>query len=116
MKMKAVNWKNHYFSIFEKTINHKNSQKLPFGDKNVLHKFSNDIASQLLTLHVVNEQLIFMQITWIVIAQTLDQKKIWSEFMFDHSYLCYSSKLWPTTQHTFILLHFAPFQGKSDNA
>ena len=42
--------------------------------------------------------------------------KIWSEFIFGHSYLHYSSKLWPTTQHTFILLHFLPFRGKLDNA
>ena len=116
MKMKAVNRKNHYFSIFEKTINHKNSQKLPFGGNNILYNFPNDIALQLLTLHSVNGQFIFLQITWMAIAQTLDQKKIWLEFMFDHSYLCYSSKLWPTTQHTFIPLYFVPYQGKSDNA
>ena len=41
---------------------------------------------------------------------------IWSEFMFDHSYLCFSLKLWPATQCTFIPLHFAPFGGKSDIA
>ena len=42
--------------------------------------------------------------------------KNWSEFIFDHSYLCYSSRLYPTIQRTFILLHFALFWGKSDNA
>ena len=63
MKMKAVNPKNHHFLIFERTVNHKISQKLPVGGKNVLYKFSNNIASQLLTLHAVNEQFIFMQIT-----------------------------------------------------
>ena len=31
------------------------------------------------------------------------------------SYLHYSSKLGPTTQHTFVPLHFATFWGKSDN-
>ena len=41
--------------------------------------------------------------------------KIWSEFIFDHSYLCYSSKLWPSTQHTFIPQHFGSFGAKSDN-
>ena len=34
---------------------------------------------------------------------------------FQSFYLCYSSKLWPTTQHTFVLLHFTPFWDKSDN-
>ena len=41
--------------------------------------------------------------------------KTWSEFIFDHSYLCYSSILWSSDQHTFILQHFGPFGGKSDN-
>ena len=53
----------------------------------------------------------------ILICFKVNQKmlKIWLEFIFSHSSLCYSSKLWPTTQHTFILLHFTPFQGESDN-
>ena len=33
--------------------------------------------------------------------------KIWSDFIFGHSYLRYSSKLWSITQRTFIPLHFA---------
>ena len=41
--------------------------------------------------------------------------KIWSEFIFSHLYLHYCLKLLLTTQHTFILLHFAPFWGKLDN-
>ena len=41
--------------------------------------------------------------------------KIWSEFIFGHLYLHYSSNLELTTQHTFIPLHFTPFWGKSDN-
>ena len=41
--------------------------------------------------------------------------KIWSEFIYDHSYLRYSSKLWPSTQHTFIPQHFGSFGAKSDN-
>ena len=38
--------------------------------------------------------------------------KIWSEFIFSHSYFHYSLKLLPTTQHTFILLHCTSFWGK----
>ena len=45
-----------------KAVNPKNNSKLPFGGIIVLYKFSNDIASQLLTLHAVNEQFIFTQI------------------------------------------------------
>ena len=41
--------------------------------------------------------------------------KIWSDFIFGRSYLHYSLKLLPTSQHTFIPLHFASFWGKSDN-
>ena len=41
--------------------------------------------------------------------------KTWSQFIFDHSYLRYSSKLWLSTQHTFILQHFGSFGAKSDN-
>ena len=41
--------------------------------------------------------------------------KIWSEFINDHSYLRYSSKLWSSTQHTFIPQHFGSFGAKSKN-
>ena len=68
--------KNHYFLIYKKTINHKNSQKAAFGRyKKVLHRFPKDIASQFLALHAVNWQFIFQQITHMAIAQVLDQKK-----------------------------------------
>ena len=46
--------KIHNFSIYKKTINCKNSQKVPFGRQKVLYKFPNDIASKLLNLHAVN--------------------------------------------------------------
>ena len=51
--------KNHFDSIYNKSINCKNSQNVPFGRWIGPLQISNDITSQLLLLYAINRWFIF---------------------------------------------------------
>ena len=53
-------WKtSHMFSIYEKTVNHKTSQKVSFGSYRGPLQIPIDIGPMLLTLHAVNGRFVF---------------------------------------------------------
>ena len=64
--LQAINPKSPKHSQFhdlEKTINHKNSQKVPFGRQKGPLQITNDNVPPSLTLHAINGQSFFCQIT-----------------------------------------------------
>ena len=53
-------WKtSHMFSIYEKTVNHKTSQKVSFGSYRGPLQIPIDIGPMSLTLHAVNRWIVF---------------------------------------------------------
>ena len=53
--------KFHIFSIYEKTVNYKNSWKVPFGSLKGPLQISIDIAPLLLTLDAISRWFMFQQ-------------------------------------------------------
>ena len=77
-------WKtSHMFSIYEKTINRKNSQKVSFGSYRGPLQIPIDIGPMSLTLHAVNGRFVFWpQKGHLLERAKLGQQSTWNFFEF----------------------------------